>query len=196
MADTAPFPPYEPTADERSMATLAHALQMVGGPLAPLIIWLIKRESRYVSFHALQALFWQITFIVCWFLAMAVFMTAVFWTVATLPASPRSSGDGNCEVEQSAPAKPPARGEIGAAPSAGGTAQGDCNEKSAPLVPFPKVFVFFPLMWLFFMGMWVVTIVLSIVYAIKASRGEWANYPVLGRFVRSVLHLPPGAQPS
>lgn len=193
MADSEPISFYEPTADERSMATLAHALQILGF-LAPLIIWLIKRESRYVSFHALQALFWQITFIVCWFLAMAVFMTAVFWTVATLPASPHNSGD--CRVEQPAPETPPAKGEIGAAPSAGSTAPDDCNQKSSPLVPFPKVFVLFPLMWLFFVGMWVVTIVLSIVYAIKASRGEWANYPVIGRFVRSILHLPPGPQPS
>ena len=50
----------EPTQDERTMATLAHVLQMVGGFLAPLIIFFIRRESRFVSFHALQVLFLQI----------------------------------------------------------------------------------------------------------------------------------------
>ena len=48
------------TPDERTMATLAHALQLVGSWIAPLIIFLIRRRSRFVSFHALQALLLQI----------------------------------------------------------------------------------------------------------------------------------------
>jgi hypothetical protein len=34
------------------MATLAHALQLIGSWIAPLIIFLIRRHSRFVSFHA------------------------------------------------------------------------------------------------------------------------------------------------
>ncbi len=43
-----------PTQDERTMGTLAHVLQLVGGWIAPLVIFLVKRNSRFVSFHALQ----------------------------------------------------------------------------------------------------------------------------------------------
>jgi uncharacterized membrane protein len=54
------------TQDERTMATLAHALQVVGWWIAPLIIFLIHRKSRFVSFHALQALLLQIVYMVRW----------------------------------------------------------------------------------------------------------------------------------
>src|SRR5580704_17545146 len=49
----------ETTQDERTMGTLAHVLQLVGGWIAPLIIFLVKRDSRFVSFHALQVLLLQ-----------------------------------------------------------------------------------------------------------------------------------------
>jgi len=66
--------PVETTADERTMAVLANALQMVGGWIGPLIIFFAKRQSRFVSFHALQALLLQavhvvfiMVFMVLWF---------------------------------------------------------------------------------------------------------------------------------
>jgi len=46
------------------------------------------------------------------------------------------------------------------------------------------LFVAFPLLWLAMMGGWVVTLILAIVYGIKASNGEWAEYPVIGRWAR------------
>ena len=52
------------TQDERTMATLANALQVVGWWIAPLIIFLIHRKSRFVSFHALQALLLQIAYLI------------------------------------------------------------------------------------------------------------------------------------
>jgi uncharacterized membrane protein len=48
--------PFEITSDEKTMATLAHVLQLVGGWIAPLIIYLVKRDSKFVAFHAMQAL--------------------------------------------------------------------------------------------------------------------------------------------
>ena len=36
-------------------------------------------------------------------------------------------------------------------------------------------FYFFPFIWLGFMGGWVVNVILGVVYAIRANRGEWAN---------------------
>ena len=73
MCGTALTAVTEPTPDERTMATLAHVLQLVGWWIAPLIIFLLKRESRFVSFHALQALLLQILYMI----VMGVFM--VFW---------------------------------------------------------------------------------------------------------------------
>jgi uncharacterized protein len=48
-----------PTQDERTLATLSHVLQFVGGWIAPLVIFLVRRNSRFVSFHALQVLLLQ-----------------------------------------------------------------------------------------------------------------------------------------
>jgi hypothetical protein len=39
----------EPTADEKTLAMLAHALQLISGFIAPLIILLVKRESKFVK---------------------------------------------------------------------------------------------------------------------------------------------------
>jgi uncharacterized membrane protein len=41
------------------------------------------------------------------------------------------------------------------------------------------------------MGMWIVMLVIAILYAIKAGRGEWAEYPVLGQLSRKILKLGP-----
>jgi uncharacterized membrane protein len=48
----------------------------------------------------------------------------------------------------------------------------------------PPAFVFlFPLIWVFWAGGWVVNLILGIVYGIKANRGEWAGYPLIGRLL-------------
>lgn len=54
--------PYTPTSDERTMAILSHVLGLVFWLLAPLIIYLIKKdESKFVAAHAREALNFQIT---------------------------------------------------------------------------------------------------------------------------------------
>jgi uncharacterized membrane protein len=73
-------PPVDETAttsDERTMAVLAHVLQLVGGWIAPLIIFFSKRQSRFITFHALQVLLFEG---VCIFLTMAA-MTVLFLTM-------------------------------------------------------------------------------------------------------------------
>jgi uncharacterized Tic20 family protein len=75
-----------PTQDERTMAILAHVLQIVGWWIAPLIIFLIKRESRFASFHALQALFLQILYMFLMVVFMVVWFAGVFMIVAHGPA--------------------------------------------------------------------------------------------------------------
>jgi len=38
-------------------------------------------------------------------------------------------------------------------------------------------------------------VVVAIVYGVKAGRGEWAEYPFLGRLARRILKLGPGGAP-
>jgi hypothetical protein len=68
------IPAVTPTSDERTMAILSHVLCFVGGFIAPLVIYLIKKdESVYVREHAKESLNFQITlfilYIGCWVLA-------------------------------------------------------------------------------------------------------------------------------
>jgi len=131
------------TQDERTMATLAHALQVVGWWIAPLIIFLIHRKSRFVSFHALQALLLQIAYLILMGGCMVLWFVTIFSTVA-------HSNAGN--------AAPPT-----------------------------AMFILFPIIWLAFMSVWILVLVMAIVYAIKAGRGEWADYPVIGKIARRLL---------
>jgi uncharacterized protein len=136
----------EPTADERSMATLAHILQMVGGVIAPLIIFFIRRQSRFVSFHALQVIFLQLCYLVFAMVFMVAWFGLIFGTVFSQAGKPQGA-------------------------------------------PPPALFIVMPLIWVFFMLAWVTVLVAAIVYGIKANRGEWANYPVLGGWARRVLNI-------
>jgi len=136
------------TPDERAMATLAHALQLVGSWIAPLIIFLIRRRSRFVSFHALQALLLQIIHTIILLIMMTLWFTTIFTIIFH-----RTGG------------KPP----------------------EFP----PALLVFVPLAWLGFMGLWIGTLIIAILYAIKAGRGEWADYPILGKLARRMLKMEP-----
>jgi len=138
----------EPTQDERTMAILAHVLQIVGWWIAPLIIFLVKRDSRFTSFHALQALFLQILYMLLMFVFVGLWFAFI---VLAVMHSPQGKG------------APPPTG----------------------------LFILMPLIWLGAMGLWVVMIVVAIVFGVKAGRGEWAEYPVLGRWARSVLKIGP-----
>ena len=39
------------------------------------------------------------------------------------------------------------------------------------------------------MGMGVIVLLAGIIYGVKAGRGEWAEYPVLGRLALKILNL-------
>jgi uncharacterized Tic20 family protein len=51
-----------PTQDERSMAMLVHIIGIFTGFVGPLILYFVKRDSKFVSFHALQSLFWHLLY--------------------------------------------------------------------------------------------------------------------------------------
>jgi uncharacterized membrane protein len=151
MSEATPIDAAVTTQDERTMAVLAHALQLVGGWIAPLVIFFVKRQSRFVSFHALQVLFLQLCYLVVSVCLMA------FWISGILLAVLRTHGGNNA-------------------------------------LPTAAFFVF-PFIWLGFMGIWVGTVVIAVVYSVKAGRGEWAEYPVIGRWARRVLKIGPGGGP-
>jgi len=58
-------PIYKPTSDEKTMAILAHVLTFVCSFIAPLVIYLLKKdESPYVASQAKESLNFQLTLIV------------------------------------------------------------------------------------------------------------------------------------
>lgn len=128
-----------PTQDERSMAMLAHVLMIFTGFIGPLIIWLIRKQSKYVSFHALQALWWQILW------AGIVFILIVGGVLLTVLGAMAQQGHGG---------------------------------------PPPIFVVLFPLAMLLAWAGALATLILGIVYGIKANNGEWAGYPLIGNWVR------------
>src|SRR3954467_14684937 len=69
----APFP----TDDEKTLAMLNYILSIFGW-IAPLVIWLVKRESKFVSFHALQMLFWHAIYFVITMIGGIFFMIFIF----------------------------------------------------------------------------------------------------------------------
>ena len=76
-------PGYVPTSDEKTMAILSHVLCFVAGFLAPLIIYLVKKdESAYVAAHAKESLNFQITI---WIIIVILFITLIGWLLLWLP---------------------------------------------------------------------------------------------------------------
>jgi uncharacterized protein len=72
-ANWQPAASLAPTKDECTMALLAHLLQVFSGFIGPLIIFLVKKDSKFVKYHALQCLIWQATYLVIGIGAMIVF---------------------------------------------------------------------------------------------------------------------------
>lgn len=65
-----------PTSDERTMAILAHVLTLVCGFIAPLIIYLIKKnDSKFASEHAKESLNFQIT------MFLAFMVSFILWII-------------------------------------------------------------------------------------------------------------------
>jgi uncharacterized Tic20 family protein len=130
-----------PTQDERSMAFLAHLLQVFTGFIAPLVIFCVKQDSRFVKFHALQSLVWQLCYMAVFFCGMMIF----FFSIFVLAFHAASGGH-------------------------------------TPDPPPPTFIFFFPFLLLFWLLGWVANVVLGVMYGIKANRGEWAGYPIIGNW--------------
>lgn len=74
-------PIVTPTSDERTMAILCHVLCLVVSFLAPLIIYLVKKdESKFVAEHAKESLNFQITcIIICVVLFISIIGIFLLW---------------------------------------------------------------------------------------------------------------------
>jgi uncharacterized Tic20 family protein len=133
-----------PTADERTMALLAHLLQIFAGFIAPLVIYFVKRESEFVKFHALQALIWQLCYTAFFMTGFMFFFLSVFTAAATAASHPHGP-----------------------------------NEPPAVFVASFLLFWFFCLLAL---AASISNLILAVVCGVKANRGEWARYPIIGKW--------------
>src|SRR4051812_47100679 len=82
--DEMPLTP--PTSDEKTLALLSHVLTFIFPILAPLIIYLIKKdESAFIAYHAKESLNFQITlFIICFVLFISIIGILLLWVVGIL----------------------------------------------------------------------------------------------------------------
>jgi hypothetical protein len=140
-----------PSQDECTLALLAHVLQLITWWTGPPVIYLVKRESGFVSFHALQALIYQGFVLAANMLMVALWLALIISEVLLGGASGRAS-------------------------------------RAAPTTFIAG----FGLCWL---SAWALALVLAIVYGIKANRGEWAAYPIIGRWARRLAGINKGNQP-
>jgi uncharacterized Tic20 family protein len=77
-----------PTQDERVMAALAQISVLVPflGVIAPIVIWVTQKDkSRYVEFQSLQAIAFQLTMILAWFIGMGCYMCSFFSMFLAIP---------------------------------------------------------------------------------------------------------------
>lgn len=79
-------PENTPSGDEKNLALLTHLLTFVFPLLAPLIIYLVKKdESYFVAFHAKEALNFQITlFIIMIVLFISIIGILLTWIVGII----------------------------------------------------------------------------------------------------------------
>ncbi len=79
-------PLVPPTSDEKTMALLSHVLTFVASFLAPLVIYLVKKdESAFVSAHAKESLNFQITIaLIIIVLCITIIGILLVWFVGVL----------------------------------------------------------------------------------------------------------------
>ena len=65
----------QPSSDEKTMAILSHILTLAAGFLAPLIIYLLKKDqSAFIAQHSKESLNFQIT---VWIIIVVLFITII-----------------------------------------------------------------------------------------------------------------------
>jgi len=75
----------EASADDRTNAMLVYLLAIFTGFIAPLLYFLLKRDSRFVVFHSLQVLLWQAAYLVIFGIAVLAAFTLTIFSLAAHP---------------------------------------------------------------------------------------------------------------
>ena len=67
-----------PTSEEKTMAILSHILCIVAGFIAPLVIYLTKKdESVFVKSHATESLNFQLTMLIAYFVCVLLMILLI-----------------------------------------------------------------------------------------------------------------------
>lgn len=82
------------TSEERLMAMLSHLSLLFGGIVLPIILWATQKDrSRFIRYHALQSIFFQLAYIVilvfliCFFVLLAIFLGLGFGLITATSTS-------------------------------------------------------------------------------------------------------------
>ncbi len=75
-----------PTEDERKLTLIMYILAIFSTWLAPLVVFIIKRQSKFVGFHSLQLLFFHIIYLVLTMVGMVAWFAFIIGTIATTAA--------------------------------------------------------------------------------------------------------------
>ena len=85
---TEELPLVTPTSEEKTMAILSHILCIVAGFLAPLIIYLVKKDSPYITAHAKESLNFQLTLVIAYIISFILVFILIglflIWILAIL----------------------------------------------------------------------------------------------------------------
>ncbi len=83
----------KPSSEERTFAMLAHVAVLILPILGPLVIWLVKKDSsRFVAYHAVQAMIFQV---IAWVIGGALCCglgTVAGWVVGVMWALKANDG--------------------------------------------------------------------------------------------------------
>ena len=73
------FPDPPANNEEKMLAMLCHFSIFIGGIILPIIMWAIQKDkSKFVTFHALQAIFFHIAYFVAIMLLVMIMVFAIF----------------------------------------------------------------------------------------------------------------------
>jgi len=82
----------EPSSEERILALFSHLSIFMGGIVLPIIFWAINRDkSRFVRYHAMQAVFFHIAFIVL-IIALVIIMVVISIGMGIISAGTFAAG--------------------------------------------------------------------------------------------------------
>lgn len=93
MNDANPVPA---SYDDRQTAALAHASAIFPflGAIVPILIWMTRKErSQYLAYHAMQAILFQVSIMITWFLGGLCYIFSILVLMMALPFVISDSGD-------------------------------------------------------------------------------------------------------